>query len=151
MAPMEKASPGGSHRWGPPPQRCLLVEVVNTDKPTTNPSNICVICPPGLPSNVVEMYHTRGHWGVWKTVNAIRYQYTWRNLYSRVAEFVTRHCTICIKKQRVDLKQGVYVPRVLHDQGEVVYVDLLGPFSNQVSHCRYLLSMMDGFCRYIPR
>ena len=40
-------------------------------------------------------------------------------------------------------------PSVLHDQGEVVYVDLLGPFSNQVSLARYLLSMMDGFSRYI--
>ena len=49
----------------------------------------------------------------------------------------------------MDLKQGVIAPQVLHDQGEVVYVDLLGPFSNQVSHTRYLLSMMDGFSRYV--
>ena len=31
----------------------------------------------------------------------------------------------------------------------MVYVDLLGPFSNQVSRARYLLSMMDGFSRYV--
>ena len=54
-----------------------------------------------------------------------------------------------MEKQHVDLKHGAHVPRVLHDQGEVVYVDLLGPFSNQVSRCRYLLSMMDGFSCYV--
>ena len=41
-----------------PPPRGLLVELVDTAKPTTDPSNIRVICPPGLRSNVVEMYHT---------------------------------------------------------------------------------------------
>ena len=82
-------------------------------------------------------------------MEAIRRQYTWRNLYSQVAEFITHRCAICVEKQRVDLKQGVHAPRVLHDQGEVVYLDLLGPFSNQVSRARYLLSMMDGFSRYV--
>ena len=66
-----------------------------------------------------------------------------------MAKFITHHCAICVEKQRVDLKQGVIAPQVLHDQGEVVYVDLLGPFSNQVSRTRYLLSMMDGFSRYV--
>ena len=74
-------------------------------------------------------------------------QYTWRKLYSQVAEFITNHCAICVEKQHVDLKHGAHVPLVLHDQGEVVYVDLLGPFSNQVSRAWYLLSMMDGFSR----
>ena len=78
---------------------------------------------------MVEMYYTRGHWGVGKTVEAIRQQYTWRNLYSQVAEFITNHCAICVEKQRVDLKHGAHVPRVLHDQGEVVYVDLRAPSS----------------------
>ena len=71
------------------------------------------------------------------------------NLYSQVAELISNHCAICVEKQRVDLKHGVHVPLVLHDQGEVVYVDLLGPFSNHVSPCQYLLSMMDGFSRYV--
>ena len=82
-------------------------------------------------------------------MEAIRRQYTWRKLYSQVAEFITHRCAICVEKQRVDLKQGVHVPRVLHDQGEVVYVDLLGPFSNSVSRACYLLSLMDGFSRYV--
>ena len=55
-----------------------------------------------------------------------------------MAEFVTNHCAIYVEKQRVNLKHGAHVPQVLQDQGEVVYVDLIGPFSNQVSCCRYL-------------
>ena len=132
-----------------PPPCCLLVELIDKDKPATDHSNIRVICPPSLYASVVELYHTRGHWGVQKTVEAIRRQYTWRNLYSQVAKFITHRCAICVEKQRVDLKQGVHAPCVLHDQGEVVYVDLLGPFSNSVSRAHYLLSMMDGFSCYV--
>ena len=44
-----------------PLPRCLLVEH----------SNIRVVCPPSLYASVVELYHTRGHWGVRKTMEAI--------------------------------------------------------------------------------
>ena len=114
--------------------RCLLVEVLDPDKPIEQ-GNIQVICPPGLQAIVIKMYHTCGHWVIRKTVDAILRQKAWRSMYSHEAEFIIRHCPICVEKQKVDLKQGVHVPQVIHEQEKVVYVDLLGPFSNQVSCC----------------
>ena len=42
-----------------------------------------------------------------------------------MAEFITRHCSVYVEKQKANLKEGVHVPRVIHAQGEVVYIDLV--------------------------
>ena len=41
------------------------------------------------------------------------------------------------------------MPRVSHAQGEIVYVDLVGPISPKVSLAKYLLTMMEGFSRFV--
>ena len=83
---------------GWPLARCLVVEVQDPEQPLAHPGNIQVICPPGLQASVEKMYHTRGHLGIWKTVDAICRQYAWRSLYSHVVEFITRQCPICVEK-----------------------------------------------------
>lgn len=101
------------------------MEIHDRTHPASDPRNIHVICPPELRTNVIEMYHTRGHCGIRKTSDAIRQQYCWQGAHDHVAEFITRHCSVYVEKQKANLKEGVHVPRVIHDQGEVVYIDLV--------------------------
>ena len=46
-------------------------------------------------------------------------------------------CATCLEKQGVNLKEGVHIPRVSHEQGEIVYLDLDGPISEKISSFRY--------------
>ena len=41
------------------------------------------------------------------------------------------------------------MPRVSHEQGEIVYLDLVGPVSVKISSFKYLFMMMDGFSRFV--
>ena len=36
-----------------------------------------------------------------------------------------------------------------HKQGEIVYLDLVGPVSEKISIFKYLITMMDGFSRFV--
>ena len=46
-------------------------------------------------------------------------------------------CATCLEKQGVNLKEGVHIPRVSHEQVEIVYLDLDGPISEKISSFRY--------------
>ena len=134
---------------GAPPAGEVLVRVQDPTLPTNDFSRYRLVCPPALRRHVIEQMHTRGHWGINKTVQAIRAHYSWPKMHQQVAQFLTRECWPCIEKQRADLKEGVHVPRVAHEQGEIVFLDLVGPFSNKITPFRYLLTVMDGFSRYV--
>ena len=127
----------------------ILVRVLDPTLPNHDFSRYRVVCPPSLRQHLIEHMHTRGHWGVNKTVQALRAHYCWPRMQQQVAEFLTKECWICIEKQKTNLKQGIHVPRVAHEQGEIVYVDLVGPFSDKITPFRYLLTVMDGFSRYV--
>ena len=62
---------------------------------------------------------------------------------------IVLQCATCLEKQGVNLKEGAHVPRVSHEQGEIVYLDLVGPISEKISSFKYLLTMMDGFSRFV--
>ena len=48
----------------------------------------------------------------------------------------------------MNLKEGEHVPRVSHEQGEFVYMDLVGPISPKISSAKYLLTMIGEFARF---
>ena len=108
-----------------------------------------MVCPPALRQHVIEQYHTKGHWGINKTIQGIQERYCWPGMKQQVTQFLTRECWPCIENERANLKEGIHVPRVSHEQGEIVYVDLVGPFSDKITPFRYLLTVMDGFSRYV--
>ena len=55
-----------------------------------------------------------------------------------------------LRKTSGTLKEWAHTPRVSHEQGEIVYLDLVGPVvSEKISSFKYLLTMMDGFSRFV--
>ena len=94
----------------------ILVRVQDPSLPADDFSRYRVVCPPSLRQHLIEQMHTKGHWGVGKTVQALKAQYSWPRMQQQVAEFLTKECWVCIEKQQTNLKQGVHVPRVAHEQ-----------------------------------
>ena len=62
-------------------------------------------------------------------------------------------CATCLEKQGVNLKDGVHLPWVSHEQGEIVYLDLVGPISEKISSFRYsaVLNTWVKGARGIPK
>ena len=99
-------------------------------------------------TTVISMAHSKAHWGITKTVEAIADNFVWEKMREDVKKFVLQ-CATCLEKQGVNLKEGAHMPRVSHDQGEIVYIDLVGPISEKISSFKYLLAMMDGISRFV--
>ena len=104
--------------------------------------------PPELRGQVIEFSHTKAHLGEAKTLAGITRYFSWGKMKADVHRYI-EHCSVCVEKQVPNLKDGVHVPRVSHQQNEVLYMDLIGPFPPTVSEYRYILTCMDGFSRYI--
>ena len=133
-------------------EHCLKGVLVTPARPEfadTDPRRYKVICPPALRMGVIEVAHTKGHVGTQKTIENVDRTYVWKDLRTQVAQFIKQLCPICVERQKVNLKQGAHVPRVTHHQGEMLYVDLIGPFSAAITPYPYFLSMMDGFSRFV--
>jgi hypothetical protein len=124
----------------------ILSETEQGEKPSKNENleAVKIIVPVSQRTAVITMAHSKAHWGVTKTVGAIVDHFTWEKMREDVKKFVLQ-CAICLEKQGVNLKEGAHMPRVSHEQGEIVYLDLIGPVSEKISSFKYLLTMMDGF------
>ena len=125
------------------------MHVQDPTRPMNDFSRYRIVCPPSLRQHLIEHMHTKGPLGINKTVQALQALYSWPRMQQQVAQFLTKECWPCIEKQQADLKKGVHVPRVAHKQGKIMYLDLVGPFSNKITPFRYLLTIMDGFSRYV--
>ena len=110
----------------------VLAQVHDPTLPHNSLSRYRLVCPPAVHQHMIEQKHTKGHWRIRKTVQAIQERYCWPLIHQQVTQFMMRECWPCIENERANLKEGIHVPRVAHEQGEIVYVDLVGPFSNKV-------------------
>ena len=72
--------------------------------------------------------------------------FVWPGWRAGVTTFVNR-CEVCVQRQKVNLEDCEYVSRLYHRQGEVVL--MVGPVSTTISKDRYVLTMMDGFSRFV--
>ena len=61
-----------------------------------------------------------------------------------IKKFVLQ-CAACLEKQGVNLKEGEHVPRISHEQGEIVNMDLISP----IFSAKYFVTMMDGFSWFV--
>ena len=42
-----------------------------------------------------------------------------------------------------------HIQRISHEQGEIVYMDSVGPISSKISSAKYLLTILDGFSCFV--
>ena len=126
---------------------------LNQDKPP--PRRVCL--PMSLYETAFRMCHadasgTSGHFGMNNTFRRMRERFYFPNMYSYIAARVN-NCVPCITKRST-------LPRAEHKQhremlsyfNQRCYIDVIGPLTPAQYHgktCKYILTIQDGFTRYL--
>lgn len=99
---------------------------------------------------VIRYHDLKNHFGVEKTVNALkRYYY-----FPEVAKYVKNHIRRCLECILYKTNQGKQ-PGLLHPippgkrPFEIVHIDFLGPFVESKKGNKYILNVVDNFTKFV--
>jgi len=111
-----------------------------------------VLVPDSLKESVFKMSHdhrSAGHFGVTATIARMRRDWWYPDLASEVTNRVGV-CHYCLAKiVREKVKAGIHVPQKNGYPLQSLYIDLVGPLPQSGRGNRYILSVEDGFSRFI--
>ena len=116
------------------------------------PDRILVPSDPEIRKEVFYWSHehpSAGHFGCNATSLRACQKFYWPGM----TEFLKRkvkNCGTCLAKiQKTHLHHTVHKPRRHGYPGEVLYVDLVGPLPETARGNKYIVTMMDGFTKYV--
>ena len=90
-----------------------------------------------------------GHFGCNATCLRACQKFYWPGMNEFLKRRV-RNCDTCLAKiQQTNLHQTTHQPRRHGYPGEVLYVDLVGPLPETDRGNKYIVTMMDGFTKYV--
>ena len=140
---------------------CLSVSngILYYQSPTVNglPSKRRMCLPPAMRELAFTMAHAdpagiSGHYGQNQTFDRMKERFYWPGMYTFVSARV-KNCVPCITKKTTPDKQAHKLHRELLSYfGQKVYSDIvcgLPPATFENKLCRYLLTIQDGFTRYL--
>ena len=111
-----------------------------------------ILVPDSLKEAVFRMSHqhrSAGHFGVTATVMRVRRNFWYPALQTDVRTRVAT-CLSCLAKvTKEKLRAGVHVPQRSGYPLQTVFVDLVGPLSVTSQGNQYILSVEDGYSRFI--
>ena len=111
-----------------------------------------VLVPDNLKESVFKMSHdhrSAGHFGVTATIARMKRDWWYPDLANEVNNRVgvCHHCLAKIVREKV--KAGIHVPQRNGYPMQSLYIDLVGPLPQSGRGNRYILSVEDGFSRFI--
>ena len=110
-----------------------------------------VLVPEAARQEVFHLSHshqTAGHFGITATLQRAKKKFYWPGM-SLYLKSKVQTCANCLMKQtKVNHRTGPHVPRHNSYPGEVIYVDLIGPYPETTEGYRYCLTIEDGFTRF---
>ncbi len=139
-------------KWGP---GCalvhgLLVQRVPATMKHPNPVDRLLV-PSTLKWKLIQMYHDTSlarHMGFKQTIRRLHHRYTWPGM----TRDVRRYCRGCLTCQQVKPQTakrfGLLLQLPLGGPGEILCVDLIGPFPMSKSRNIYLLVTVDQFTKW---
>ena len=109
-----------------------------------------------VPDQLVEavfycshVHLSAGHFGVHATVARIRRNFWFPGILTEVSSRI-KACHQCLAKiTKVKLKNSVHVPSLNAYPLQTLYCDIVGPLPTTREGYQYILSMQDGWSRYI--
>ena len=112
---------------------------------------LCI--PRSMVSYVLQEAHdtpTGGHFGINRTLEAIRSRFYWQTLDHDVREYV-KTCVKCQKrKSNNQLKQGLMIPMPIPiEPFEIVGMDLMGPLPTTGSKNQHVLVITDYLTKFV--
>ena len=109
----------------------------------------CLALPQEFEQTVIEYYHNKGHFSVWKVLHAMRDRYHCPRLKAKILYHIQRceHCQSYTNPRR-DQKAKI-TPKNLHSLFEAWHLDLKGPLTAENVNYRYILVAIEATSRYM--
>ena len=111
-----------------------------------------ILVPEGLRGPVFQMSHehqTAGHFGVTATIARMKKHWWYPGLATDVHTRVGV-CHLCLAKiVKEKAKCGVHIPQRNGYPMQTIYIDLVGPLPESNKGNQYIMSVADGFSRFI--
>lgn len=112
--------------------------------------NDLLVIPRNMRKQIVDDAHNEGHYGVQRTIHGIKQKY-W---ISHLEILVKRHIANCVKcilhNKKLGRQEGFLSPI---DKGDAplhtLHLDHLGPMDATSKQYRYILTMVDGFSKFV--
>ena len=111
-----------------------------------------ILVPDRLKEAVFLLSHkhqTAGHFGMTATIARMKKHWWFPGLATdvQVRVGVCHHCLAKVVKEKQ--KSGIHVPQVNGYPMQTVFIDLVGPLPESAKGNRYIMSVMDGFSRFV--
>lgn len=110
-----------------------------------------LLVPHELKEEVLKAVHDRitgGHWGRDKTTERLKMSFFWPTM-GRDCRLFIDTCALCHRNKNSRNLRAELKNYQAGSPGERVHLDFLGPFTESSSGNRYILSMIDQFCKWI--
>ena len=111
-----------------------------------------ILVPQTLKKRIFEISHehlSAGHFGVEATMARIHQNFIFFNMKTEVQNRI-KICNECVAKEKQrSLKDGVHHSRRLGFPLELLYIDLVGPLCETAEGFKYVLSVEDGFSKFV--
>lgn len=99
---------------------------------------------------LIEQHDKYSHMGVWKTTRRIKSLYYWPNMDNYIYEYI-RQCDVCrcVKPSNENTKTPMGAYRDPRAVGNVISIDLVGPWPLSKNGNRHILIVVDCFSKYV--
>lgn len=113
--------------------------------------NVTQISDPNISNAIIKEFHdlpTGGHQGVSRTLKRIRLQYTWKNMFKDVRNYI-KNCPSCqANKSGKNNKLPMALVTTSTQIFEKLYLDIVGPLPETDNANKYILTMQDDLSKF---
>lgn len=113
-------------------------------------SDVLVVVPKCMQTQVVRQAHERGHFRVIKIETVVKRDYWFKGMRPKIEKFL-RSCVSCILAERKSGKQEGFLNSI--DKGDLpldtYHLDHLGPIASTKKEYRHILVVTDAFTKFV--
>ncbi|KAL0838850.1 hypothetical protein ABMA28_016878 [Loxostege sticticalis] len=109
-----------------------------------------LVVPKKMEGDVIRRAHENGHFAKKKTMELIGKDYFIENLEKKVTELISS-CVPCILGSRKEGKQEGFLHPLAKEEGPLhtLHVDHIGPLAETKKKYNYILTIVDGFTKFV--
>jgi len=111
-----------------------------------------IVIPEDLENEIISEFHDpphQGHFGINKTYSKIKNSVYFPNMLKKVQNYI-HHCDKCQRNKYANRKPaGLMQASVPSAPGEILYFDILGPYTPSRQQFKYLLVTVDQFTKWV--
>ena len=111
-----------------------------------------VVIPKSLEEEIIKEFHDpshAGHLGIFKTYHKVKNSVWFPNMFKTVSDYV-KHCDKCQRNKYDNKKKpGLMQPSAVSKPGEILYMDVLGPYTRSREGYQYVLVTVDHFTKWV--